>query len=104
MRQHKHLLDKFRCATVGGSAAVVAHSNKVLDARTYDKERIAVHAGHRGVSNHNSVLEHCIRGFPAKNLMVEIEEGDEVSLTFTKIFGDGIIISDDDIMNIPPAI
>ena len=87
MRQHKHLLDK------------------VLDARTYDKERTAVHAGHRAVSNHNSVLEHCIRGFPAKNLMVEmveIEEGDEVLLTFTKIFGDGIIISDDDIMNIPP--
>lgn len=61
------------------------------------KSELAVHAGHRGVNNHNSVLEHCIRGFSAKNLMIEIEESDEVSLTFTKTLGDGIIISDDDI-------
>ena len=82
---------------MSGSAIVVAYADKITDERTDDKERTAVHTGHGVINDNYPILEYFIWGLSAENLMVEVQKSYEISLTFTKTFGDCVIVANNDI-------
>lgn len=94
VRQYKQLLDvvarNLRIQVLGIVPADVDH---LTDDRTDEEQGCAIHAGYRVINNDNLLFEF-LAAHATTNLMVEVQECDEVTLTLTEVFGHGAILAD----------